>query len=1220
MDVEKAVRTSLFNGGQKVDPADLPNVEFKLRGPGGDESGEVVSDLGKAGGKAEGLVKITGREIGDHVLEMWVDGELVDSKNVNVKGPELKWGGDLGGSTVGQKSNFSVDLAGIEGEGEAELEKRREHLTVVVKGPDGVEVPVEVGKSAGGGLDVSYIPQQVGDHEVKVLYKGKEVESKTVPAYKLEWGGGVGPDGVNKATVGVLSEFELGVVGADGRVGGDDVEVVLVGENGKEIIAKDMGEGADGKRKYGYVPQEAGDFQLQVRVKGEKVGGVPVEVSDLEAEWGGDGLEGCLVGQKGEFDITFFDQDGEMVKVAEEPKVRVVWLGEGGEREEVDVDIEMEDETVKVGYVPKKAGKHLIEVVVGDTVVKSKEVPVFDVKFKFGADWERDEDGRPLLVVDVPKTVGVEVSGGADEGDREKLGVLMRNVETGEEVEGRWTKDGEWEGKGDGLKGCELCGTSLGVHELLITYDGTVIGKAGGDGKDSEVRVKGLHLESWGPGLKAAVVGRPATFYSIFREKEGGKPVDVHGRFSTKIAYKNGGDSLEGAITEGEGEEGPREACNKVVYTPTKAGKVDVGQWYRTWEERVDEARVFGVNLTGLDGGPGVVGVARGFEVGVWDSEDGKGLGLPEGVEVVWREVGGDSQDCSRHGEGEDGRTKCSFTPETAGTHVVEVRMGGEVLASEEVKVRGITVEVGGFGSEGGVVGVEGDFWVRFRDGETGELVDMPEGVEVEVEGRAGSLGVTDRGVEEGGKGYSYTPNEAGKTNVKVKVKGNEVFSKDIDVYQFVVGRKDGGDVLVNDPNNLSVEVLGEGGKKVPLSELGDDIRGLVTKDGQESGSCGVSGNDQMTFSVNEQGEQKVAVCYKGKEVGAVDVRGVGPSASGEGLEVAFLGFPAKFVVEFPEPEGEKKKKSKIKKEKKKEKSFTSSGKSKKEKKEKGSKKEKKKSPARSPSGEKDFDMSRIKATVTIDGKPVEVEGVKIGDRAMEYTYVATTPGEVSVNIEDNGKNFFSNNFGVVKPDWVVSGSGSKFAKCDMENYFHVSATDPRNGNNLLGSAGDERVKCRVKPPSGDDLPVRCQFHPKRGMGGVFTPNMAGEHTVQVMANDKSRDGAEGKERVLHEFKVPTCRYDFDGDAMMGCCAKMEAKFTLEIFNQENAPPLPPDEIVTTIKYVEGEGEVTNLVEQKTAKDVTYSFTPMNRGELEILVEHKGNVVYQGQLQVGLPR
>jgi len=248
-----------------------------------------------------------------------------------------------------------------------------------------------------------------------------------------------------------------------------------------------------------------------------------------------------------------------------------------------------------------------------------------------------------------------------------------------------------------------------------------------------------------------------------------------------------------------------------------------------------------------------------------------------------------------------------------------------------------------------------------------------------------------------------------------------------------------------------------------------------------------------------------------------------------------------------------------------------------------------------------------------IDGKPVEVQAKRIGDRAVEFSYTPFTDGEVTLDIKDNGKTFFNNKFPVMQPMWAVSGSGAKFAKCDMENYFHVAATDPKSGNNLLSS---ENVRCRVIGPDNTDVGARCQFHPKRGMGGVYTPKMAGPHKIQILA----REGDEmGDGKVLHEFTVPSYRYDFDGDAMMGCCAKMEARFRLEIYGKEGDPPLPPDDLKTSIKYV-GEGEIQNFKETLTQSDASYAFTPMNKGEVEVLVEHRGNVVYQGQLQVGLPR
>ena len=1250
VDVEKRLRAGIFKGDKPMDPSDpsSPKVEFKLRAP----SGEVIDCNSILGDGEEGTVAFTGREIGDHVLEMLVDGEVVDSKSVDVRAPEVKLGDGSDSGMVGQKSQFSVGFAKKEGD-----EGRAEHLTVMVKGPGGEEVEVEA-EVVDGELEVGFVPQMVGPYEVKVLYRGVEVEKKEMNVYKLDWSSGSGDGDINRATVGVSSDFELGV---DGVKEGDDVEVVLVGEGGAEMAyCKMVGEGEGGRKKYEYVPTEAGDFHLEVRVNGKPVGGQdrarPVEVTDLEAEWGGPGLEAAVAGERAEFGVSFFDGDCEMVKPAFPPVVKVLWVGEGGEKEEVEVDvIANEDGSVSVGYVPKKEGAHIVELRLGKEegaegwkdggkLLKSKTVPVFDVMFDFGDDWERDEEGRAVLVVDVPKVVGVKVIGGGSKEEREKVGVVLRNVETQEDECCEWERkilEGGW-------RDCILCGRALGVHELVVVYDGDKIGSGGkgvnGEKREKEVMVKRQFLESFGKGLKVGVCGKPTHFFSIFREKEGGAAVCTEGRFQPKLAYKQGGDAVAVAVSEGAGKaqngDDEEKAVNKVDYTPEKPGRVIAKQWYRTWEEREDEVRVFGVDIVGLGGAEGsvVMGVSSGFEVGVWDTEDGKGAGgWPEGVEVIYRE-GKDGKEVNKEGEGGDGRTKCAFTPLYPGEHTVEIRVDGEVLLAEPVKVRGLSFEVIGFGAEAGVVGLEGNFWVRCRDGETGEIVPIPEGLEVEVDGRSGPLDVMEKGEAKdgegvGGRGFSYVPADVGKTQVRVKMAGEEVFKNEFDVIKFSVGeagkgkgsegedRKvgfgtvaDGGVVLVNDLNALMVEAVGageggEGEQKLSLKDL--DVKGVVVgKEGQSTGTCKVSGGDAMSYTVQEIGNNQVEVHYKGQKVCTVGVQAVGPVASGQGLETAFLGFPAKFVVEFPETEEKKKKKKGSNRPKK-----ARSGTKLKEKDRKPSTKSKLK-------GKKggEIDISRIQPDLEIDGVPVEVTAKRIGDRAVEFTYIPTTQGTLSLDITDNGKSFFSNKFPVALPLWTVSGSGAKFAKCDMENYFHVSATDPKTGDNLLGMNGSENVKCGMVGPDGQEVGVRCQFHPKRGMGGVYTPKVAGEHRVQIMSKDGEGEGDLGDGRVLHEFKVPAYRYDFDGDAMMGCCAKMEAKFRLEIYAEEGAPPLPPDGIKTTIKYVDSEGEVANLKEVRTNSDVSYSFTPMNKGEVEILVEHNGNVVYQGQLQVGLPR
>ena len=89
---------------------------------------------------------------------------------------------------------------------------------------------------------------------------------------------------------------------------------------------------------------------------------------------------------------------------------------------------------------------------------------------------------------------------------------------------------------------------------------------------------------------------------------------------------------------------------------------------------------------------------------------------------------------------------------------------------------------------------------------------------------------------------------------------------------------------------------------------------------------------------------------------------------------------------------------------------------------------------------------------------------------------------------------------------------------------------------------------------------------------------------------------------------------------MMGCCCKMPAYFKLEIYAQEGAPPIPPNDIVTVVKYAATDIEIPTTITRSSSNEIRYDFTPTSPGDLLITVEHKGELVYSGKMKVSIPR
>lgn len=285
VDVEKSFRTTVKQGDAKValTPDSLP--QFVLKGPNGNVPISVSLN-------ADGTLdsKFTATSSGPHVLEIYVDGRLLQSQKINVSDPYLDCSGPgLVCGSVGAESSFNVFLR--EGEGGRVLPSS-EHFNVHITDSQGHAVPAKLVANADGSTRVAYTPQTPGNHKVSLSYRGKPLKEYKVPVYHLDF---VDFDGADKATVGVLSHFSLGVRGEEGYVYPDDLHVILRGPSGEVVC--DSRQVKNGFTEFSYIPTVVGEHKLEVCVGGVVLREAPVTVRDLNISWDGDGLTAAFVFQ-----------------------------------------------------------------------------------------------------------------------------------------------------------------------------------------------------------------------------------------------------------------------------------------------------------------------------------------------------------------------------------------------------------------------------------------------------------------------------------------------------------------------------------------------------------------------------------------------------------------------------------------------------------------------------------------------------------------------------------------------------------------------------------------------------------------------------------------------------------------------------------------------------------------------------------------------------------
>ncbi|CAJ0583097.1 unnamed protein product, partial [Mesorhabditis spiculigera] len=238
-------------------------------------------------------------------------------------------------SRVGQPSHLLITIAGGD-----ELE------ISVYRATDGNKstVPTEVNESEPGIMQITFVPEAVGDHEIEVKTSGQHVSGSpfTCRAYDPEKikVGNIPSGAIDKPVHFVVDASEAGVGNLE----------VAVNEGRIPSMANSLGQH---RYDISFVPRETQDHTITVRFNNEPVPGSPFNckiASAAPVQMSGPGLERIAVGEPTDFEIGSESTDEPTIVIrdpqgtAVSSKVRQI---QGG---------------YSVSYTPNCVGNHVIDV------------------------------------------------------------------------------------------------------------------------------------------------------------------------------------------------------------------------------------------------------------------------------------------------------------------------------------------------------------------------------------------------------------------------------------------------------------------------------------------------------------------------------------------------------------------------------------------------------------------------------------------------------------------------------------------------------------------------------------------------------------------------------------------------------------------------------------------------------------------------------------------
>nr|WAW84876.1 filamin-like 6 [Halisarca dujardinii] len=370
------------------------------------------------------------------------------------------------------------------------------NLSTSIKSPSGNDVPVTT--SGEGMHSAEYTPQEVGPHNIVILYSGHQVNGSPFTAIVRDPSKVVAKgDGLERGTVEEKAEFTVSTE----QAGPGKPVVKVTGPQGE--LSSDVEELYDHNYKYSYVPQSAGPHPISVVFAEEDVPGSPftAQVEDLvKLSAVGPGV----VGQSPVSGETYFHVTGKMPPSSLNVKV----TDPDGEVVPVAPAQSSSPTMHKFTYTPTKPGKHTVNIDKdGSPIPDSPFFPVFIAKTDSTL---CKPEGKGLSKGRVAKPAVFTV-----DCRRAGPGNLSTSIKSPSGNDVPVTTSGE------GMHSAEYTPQEVGPHNIVILYSGHQV-----NGSPFTAIVRDpSKVVAKGDGLENGTVGEKAEFAVSAKGAGPGKPV-----------------------------------------------------------------------------------------------------------------------------------------------------------------------------------------------------------------------------------------------------------------------------------------------------------------------------------------------------------------------------------------------------------------------------------------------------------------------------------------------------------------------------------------------------------------------------------------------------------------------------------------------------------------------------------------------------------------------
>ena len=794
----------------------------------------------------------TPKEPGEHIIDIfWSNQPIAKSPfRVNAIIPiytsKCRASGDgLKRACVGKRAEFSVDC---EQGGVGELQ-------VTVQGPQ-EKLPLHVEETKPKNFQVSYTPEEVGIHEIKIHW-GEEPIPESPFQSAITDPSRCTVSGVTEAYVNIPQTFTVdtssagpGELSVKCRGPSDEILVEVSKQQNKTYLCN-------------FTPQETGEYVIDIYWSDNAITESPLHINAIVPTYtskcraSGDGLKRACVGKRAEFSVDCEQGGvGELQVTVQGPHDKLP----------VTIDETAESQNFQVSYTPKDVGTHEITICWGN-----EQIPESPFQSAVTDPSKCMLDGQTEAHVKVSQTFTVDTS---DAGPGE-LSVKCQGPVSEIPVEVSLLQNKTYS--------CNYTPQDSGEHVFNIYWSDQPIA-------ESPFRVNAFapiytsKCRASGDGLKRGCVGKRAEF-SVDCEQGGvgelqvtvqgpqdklpvavneTKPNNYDVSFTPQVVGTH-----QIAINWGS-EQIPESPFQSAVTDPSKCKASGDG----LTQAHVKVPQTFTVDTS--DAGPGELSVKC----------QGPVSEIPVEVSLLQNKT-----------------YSCNYTPQDSGEHVFDIYWSDQPIAESPFRVNAFApiytnkCRASGDGLKRACVGKRAEFSVDCEQGGVGEL-------QVTVQGPHNQLPVTKEETDKPQHFHvSYTPEEVGAHEITI-CWGDEQIPES--PFQSAV----------TDPSKCSVSGLAEAHVNVPqtftvdTSSAGPGELSVKCQSSSSEISVEISKQQNETYSCNftpqESGEHVLDISWSDQPLAGSPFRvnAVVPTytgkcaASGEGLKRACVGKKAEFSVD----------------------------------------------------------------------------------------------------------------------------------------------------------------------------------------------------------------------------------------------------------------------------------------------------------------------------------